>query len=477
MTISNLNKQGFPIRTVIVTVMITSVLCFAFFFTTMSGPRSVKVTDTNHDHEAETLYTCSMHPFIIQKEPGNCPICGMKLVPKTKAEPVEATGERKIAYWKAPMNPQEIYKQPGKSAMGMDLVPVYEDELKGGVDISIDPVTQQSMGVRVETAVSGPLVHTIRTYGHVTVDETRTAQINPRFSGWVDKLMVNVTGQKVSKGQALFTVYSPELISAQEEYLNVYRSHNSGAMLSAIRQRLLNYDIPISEIRDIEQRNSPKTNLTIYSPLTGIVMDKPLVEGSYFSAGTKVYSISDLSRIWVEAHIYEYELDLVKLGQDAEITLPYHSGMEFRGKVTYIYPYLQPKTRDVVVRLEFDNADQMLKPDMFTDVSIRTQTGETGTIIPEEAVLRSGEQNLVFVAKGDGKFSPRNVVLGIAMDQGNIHIISGIVPGDRVVVSGQFLLDSESKLKESLRKMTEPEKKPEPQKTESEADDFFKDMN
>ncbi|MBU1171908.1 MAG: efflux RND transporter periplasmic adaptor subunit [Proteobacteria bacterium] len=475
---TNLNpKQGFPARVVLVTALITSALCFAFFYITMSGSRGVQETETNHDHGAETLYTCSMHPFVIQKEPGNCPICGMTLVPKTKDAPTEATGERKIAYWKAPMNPREIYKQPGKSAMGMDLVPVYEDELKGGVDIRIDPVTQQSMGIRVEVAQSGPLVHTIRTYGHVTVDETRTAQINPRFSGWVEKLMANVTGQSVSKGQALFTVYSPELISAQEEYLNVYRSHNSGSMLSAIRQRLLNYDIPLNEIRDMEKRNSPKTSLTIYSPLDGIVMDKPLVEGSYFNAGTKVYSISDLSNIWVEAHIYEYELDLVKLGQDAEITLPYHPGKIFRGKVTYIYPYLQQKTRDVVVRLEFENADQMLKPDMFTDVSIRTQKGETGTIIPEEAVLRSGETNLVFVDRGNGKFSPRRVVPGVAMDHGTIHIISGIVPGDRVVVSGQFLLDSESKLKESLRKMTEPEKMPEPVKTEPEADDFFKDMN
>jgi multidrug efflux pump subunit AcrA (membrane-fusion protein) len=480
MTIPSPKSRRFLALTVIVTLTAITAIGFVVYSTKTHRPME------NDTHKDGVIYTCSMHPFIASKEPGNCPICGMTLVPKTKDAPVEQSGERKIAYWKAPMNPREIYGKPGKSAMGMDLVPVYEDELKGGVDIRVDPVTRQSMGIRVESAVKGPLVHTIRAYGHVTYDETRTVQISPRFGGWVEKLYANVTGQPVTKGQALFSVYSPELISAQEEYLGAYRSHrnhpgekSTQSMLSAIRQRLLNYSISPSEIDAIEKLNAPKTSLILASPISGIIVSKPIVEGGYFSAGNRVYTISDLSKIWVEAHIYEYELALVKKGLNAEITLPYRPGVVYRGKVAYIYPYLQEKTRDVVVRLEFDNADRTLKPDMFTDVMIRAQVGETGTIIPREAVLRSGEQNLVFVDKGHGEFSPRNVVTGLTLDNDTVHVISGIVPGDRVVVSGQFLLDSESKLKEALRKMDAPAKEPEEpandQKQDT-ADDFFNDM-
>lgn len=470
-------KPPFPAKAVILTFVITVFLAGGtMWLSTLkhTGPEAP-------GEHADTLYTCSMHPFVVQKEPGTCPLCGMDLVPKTSDAPVKAKTERVIAYWKAPMNPEEVYDKPGKSAMGMDLVPVYEDQLVGGVDIAVNPAMQQSMGVRVAPARMGTLSHTIRTFGHITYDETRTAQINPRFEGWIEKLYANETGQQVKKGQALFSVYSPELISAQEEYLGALRAIKArqndpsfNTLLTATRNRLINYGLSLTEIREIEKQNLPKPDLILYSPMDGVVVDKQVLEGGYFKAGTRVYTISDLSVIWVEAHIYEYELSLVTLGQEAAITLPYLPGKVYRGKVSYIYPYMQARTRDVVVRLSFDNPGFELKPDMYTDVSIQTKTGEQGILIPEDALIRSGERNLVFVAKGDGTFVPRAVTPGLSMDNGDIQIISGIAPNDRVVVSGQFLLDSESKLQEALRKMTRPE--PSVDENKAGDDSFFDGM-
>lgn len=460
------------------------IILTAFYFAGV--PTHKKNADHDHlkDKTEELLYTCSMHPFIITEEPGSCPVCGMNLVPKQKEKQPEGSKERKIAYWKAPMNPEEIYDKPGKSAMGMDLVPVYEDELSSGVEITINPVIRQNMGIRTQKAFLAPLIHTIRTFGHLTYDETRTVQVSPRYSGWVEKLHVNFKGQMVKKGQALFTIYSPELITAQEEYLEALRSskkQTSGygsKILKSAKRRLENYNISKKEIRSIESGNQAKNSITIRSPFTGVVSVKNIIEGGYFKAGTNLYTISDLSKIWVEAHVYEYELSRISEDMNAEITLPYHPGKVYKGKVTYIYPYLQKKTRDVVIRLEFENPELELKPDMYANVQIKTSGDKQGLVIPSEAVIRSGEQNLVFLTDGDGRFFPRNVTPGLSLDNGNIHILTGIAPNELVVTSGQFLLDSESKLKEAVNKMLEadqPEKDPKDSEPDNE-DDFFNDM-
>jgi Cu(I)/Ag(I) efflux system membrane fusion protein/cobalt-zinc-cadmium efflux system membrane fusion protein len=411
---------------------------------------------------------------------------GMDLVPVYEDEIGTASPqgkkERKIAYWRAPMNPTEIYDQPGKSAMGMDLVPVYEDEIVGGVEISIDPVTRQNMGIRTAVVKRGPLVRDIRTYGHVTYDETRTAHISPKFNGWIEKLHVDFTGQPVEKGQPLFEIYSPELLAAQEEYLAAHR--NLGRMtpgggrelLASARRRLMYFDVPESEIQGIESTGQVKKTLMIRSPSTGIITEKNALEGTFVKAGTILYTIADLSRVWVEAHIYEYELAWIEEGQEAEMTLPYMPGNVFTGKVAYIYPYLQRKTRDVRIRLEFPNPGLALKPDMYADVNIKSiQKGE-GIVIPVEAVIRSGQRNVVFVVREEGKFVPRDVTLGLALDD-RVQVLAGLAPGDPIVTSGQFLLDSESKLKEAVQKMMEAKRAPvEPEKETPEEDDFFKEL-
>lgn len=385
----------------------------------------------------------------------------------TDAAHVQASGEMaspdrkkgKILYWRAPMNPTEIYDKPGKSSMGMDLVPVYEDEVTGQEAVKIDPVTQQNMGIRLGTVKKGPLVHTIRTYGHITPDETLTAQVNLKFSGWIERLFVDFTGKYVKEGEPLFEIYAPDLVAAQEEYLVAYRALKrmgagaGGALLSSSRRRLEYFDVPEDEIRAIERSGKVKKTLMIRSPLTGYVIERRAEEGSYIKTGTTVFRIADLSRVWVDAHLYEYELTGVEEGQEAVMTLPYLPGRTFNGTVAYVYPYLQPKTRDLIIRLVFPNPRMELKPEMYADIRIRTVLKGEGLIIPSEAVIRTGQRNVVFVSAGKGKFVPRDVILGPLLDNERVQVLGGLALGEPVVVSGQFLLDSESNLKEAVQKM------------------------
>ncbi len=440
-------KMSFPFKAVVLTVIGTLVLAGAGIY--LSGWRLLRgnVADPAGgtpnlfaDSASKTLYTCGMHPQIIRDKPGNCPICGMKLTPKRD------TGT--------------------------------EDGNINGVDIKIDPVTQQNMGLRTAIVEKGPLKHTIRTYGHITYDETRTAQISPKFSGWFEKLYADFTGQFVKKGDPLFDIYSPELLAAQEEYLIALRTAKGRKeMLASARRRLSYFDVGPDEIRAIETSGTVKKNVTIRSPFTGVITHKNAVQGGFVKPGTVIYKIADLSRVWVEAHIYEYELSQIALGQDAEMTLPYQPGKVYSGKVAYIYPYLQQKTRDVVIRLEFENPGLKLKPDMYADVHIKSVSGEQGLLIPSEAVIRSGKRNVVFVTREENKFKACEVTLGLTLDGGWQHILSGLEPGDVVVTSGQFLLDSESKLKEAVQKMLEVRKGGvKTQSTQKGSDDFFDDM-
>jgi multidrug efflux pump subunit AcrA (membrane-fusion protein) len=380
---------------------------------------------------------------------------------KTDMPAEKSEKERKILYWRAPMDPMEIYDEPGKSRMGMDLVPVYEDEVSDGAEVRIDPVIQQNMGVRAARVEKGPLHHTIRTYGHVTHDETRTVDISPKFSGWIEDLYVDFTGRAVKRGEPLFSIYSPQLVTAQGEYLEAYRRAGrvqgmiGESLLGAVRQKLLYWDVPEDQIRRIGETGEIARTLIIRSPFAGIVIAKNAVSGTYVREGTAVYTVSDFSRVWVEVHIFEYELPWVRMGQEARMTLPYLPGKAYRGKVSYVYPYLQKTTRDVVIRLEFQNPGLELKPNMYADVEISGMEGE-GLMVPSMAVLRSGERNIVFVPRGEGKFTPREITLGLALDEGKVQVLTGLEEGESVVVSGQFLLDSESKLREAVLKMMKP---------------------
>lgn len=443
---------------------------------------------------AEEKYTCGMHPMIIVDEPGSCPICGMELVPLkagTGGGDISAkpAGERKIKYWQAPMDPTYIRNEPGKSPMGMDLIPVYEDEASGGRQISIDPVTAQNMGVRTELVEKRDLSRTIRTVGLVAYDEPKQFSINSKIAGWVEKLYVNETGQFVTKGQKLLEIYSPELVSAQEEFLLALNNQTALAdsafpeiaeganrLLESSRNRLRLWDISEDQISRLENRRKVEKTLMLRAPYDGIVNMKMVNEGMHVKAGMELFQISDISRVWVYADIYEYELPWVKLGQQADVILPFVGEKKQTARVTYIYPYVEPKTRTVKARLEMANPGFQLKPDMYVNIRLKSETIEDAVAIPGEAVLHSGEARTVFIALEEGKFEPRKVKVGMQDDNGMIEIKQGLLVGERVVTSAQFMLDSESQLREAIAKMLEPKSKPETSSGDEAVDeDLFAD--
>jgi RND family efflux transporter MFP subunit len=354
----------------------------------------------------------------------------------------------------------------------MDLVPVYEDEEeesdKGA--IKIDPVMVQNIGVRTTKVSRGPLHATIRIEGHVTYDEKRVKHIHTKVSGWVERLFVDTTGEEVHKGQELLTIYSPELMATQEEYLQAlkYREKTSssrfaevvrggGTLIEATRERLLLMDIDPEQIKALEKRAEVQKNMLLRSPTSGIVIKKHVLDGMKVNPGMELYTIADLSRVWVLASVYEYEVPFLKVGQEAEMSLPYEPGAKYKGRITFIYPYLSARTRTVQVRMEFKNPGLKLKPDMYADVVIKTKMSDDAILVPSEAVIRTGSRNVVITALGRGKFLPKEVTLG---PEGGefVQIISGLNEGETVVTSGQFLIDSESNLREAINKMLEAKK-------------------
>lgn len=422
------------------------------------------------------LYSCGMHPEVISDKPGNCPICGMKLTPiKSTAQggvqtsPGASGKERKILYWRAPMDPTEIYDRPGKSKMGMDLIPVYEGEEAGGAgSITIDGVVQQNMNLRSAKVERRDISNVIRAYGKVTYAQDKEFAVNTKVSGWIENLYVNTTGRMVRKGEPLLAIYSPELVSTQEEYLlalNNYKKLASSPydsirksaekMLTLARNRLEYWDISDAEIDKIEQTGQTRRTVLLKSQVSGIVTHKAVVEGVKVGPGMDLFHIADLSKVWVEAAVYESELALIKLGQKAEIELDHVQGQKLEGTVDFIYPYLDQKSQSNNVRLVFSNPSLILKPDMYATVRIYGQTVSQALAIPSEAVVHSGKRDIVFVAKGDGKFEPREVKTGTESDNGYVHVVSGLFEGEEVVVSGQFLLDSESRTREAIAKMRE----------------------
>ena len=429
----------------------------------MAGP---PVAATHVEEEEAAIYRCPMHPTMVADHPGSCPVCDMDLVADQPPAAAQPTGERKIAHWRAPMDPSYISDEPGKSPMGMDLIPVYEDELAATGTVQIDPVTVQNIGVKTVRVERQQLSRKVRTVGRVDYDETRMTDVNTKVAGWVEKLFVDYTGQQLKKGQPLLELYSPELVAAQEEYLTALEYHRrleqsaaedvvQGAadLLKASAQRLRYWDITDQQIEALKKNRQVERKMTIHSPQEGIVVHKAVFDGAYIKPGQHLYRIGDLSRVWVYADVYEYELPWVKVGQEAEVELSYLPGKIFRGEVTHIYPFLEPKTRTVKVRMVFANPDLELKPEMYANVRIQSTISQEALVVAGQSVIRSGERNVIVVALGEGKFQPREVKLGVEAD-GHYQVLEGLHEGEKIVTSSQFLIDSESNLKAAVSSMS-----------------------
>jgi membrane fusion protein, copper/silver efflux system len=408
----------------------------------------------------KTLYTCSMHPQVVQDHPGNCPICGMKLVPLRKQpSSAQATTDRKVKYYKSTMQPGEISQTLRKDSMGMEMVPVYEGEGESKT-IAVDATTVQKMGVRTAPVIKGPLRRIIRTVGSIDYNETALADVTTKFRGWIENLYVDSTGKQVRKGEPLFDIYSPDLYSAQNEYVLALNQGGASGLRNSARQKLRLFDISEDQITELEKTRQAQRTLRVDAPIDGIVVEKMAVRGQMVEAGMKLYRLADLSIVWVQSQIYEQDLALLQLGQEAEVALSYLPDRKFRGRVTYIYPTVDEKTRTARVRMEFHNPGFFLKPGMFATVELIAQLKPAALLVPDSAVLRSGEKNTVFVALDEGHFEPREIVLGARAENNAYEVISGLTEGERVVTSGQFMLDSESQLREAVQKMLNPETSP-----------------
>jgi RND family efflux transporter MFP subunit len=413
----------------------------------------------------------AMHPWYKSDKPGTAPDCGMKLVPvyaggepKDKSPAAAPGGERKVLYWVDAMNPAHKSDKPGTAPDGMKLVPVYagaeaetqNNENQG--DVQITPEKQQLIGVEYGTVEYANVTGGIHAAARVTLDETRIAKVQSRLEGWIDQLFVDFTGKAVNKGDALLTIYSPEALATQQEYLLAMKAqhvmHDSPVhemmdstdnLVAAAKKRMELWDISDRQIEQVASTGQPLKNLTLYSPISGFVMERNAFAKQRVTPEMVLYTVADLSSVWVIADVFEYEAANVRLNQPASLTLTSLPGRTFHGRVSYILPQMDPATRTLKVRIAFENPGLALKPDMYGEVDLQTG-GARKLVVPETAVLNSGERQRVFVDRGNGYFEPREVKIGAQMDN-RIEILSGLKAGERIVTSGNFLMDSESRLK------------------------------
>jgi RND family efflux transporter MFP subunit len=414
-------------------------------------------------------YFCPMHPQIVRDAPGDCPVCGMRLEkrPRGAGSPAASAG-RRLLYYRHPMNPAVHSQTPAKDDMGMDYVPVYDDEVPapgshvaGRALVALPPERARLLGIRSQVVVEAGAGGALRTVGRVAVDERRREVVHAKYEGYIESLHVDFTGATVAKGQPLLAIYSPELVAAQQEYLLARRAQGElagsavpgvaqgGAELAeASRQRLRYFDMTGAEIEALERSGQPRRTVTVRSPLGGVVVQKLAVQGAKVTPADRLYEIADLSRVWVLADVYEKDLAAVPLGTPARVSLPYQPGREWQGVVAFVSPVVKADTRTVEVRLEVPNADGALKPDMFADV-LAQRRGPPRAVVPESAVIFTGERTLVFVEQGEARYEPRELSLG-ARVPGGYQVLGGVTPGERVVVSANFLLDSESSLRAAI---------------------------
>jgi len=380
-------------------------------------------------------------------------------------------GERKPLYWVDPMHPWYKSDVPGIAPdCGMKLVPVYPgDEARyerranklpvGSVQIT--PEKQQLIGVEYGTAEYETAKSSIRAVARVALDETRIAKVHSKLEGWIDQVFVDFTGKQVRQGGPLLTIYSPEALATQQEYLLAIKAQHmlhenpvhemlgsTENLVAAAKKRMELWDIGDNQIAEITASGVPLKNLTMTSPITGFVMERNAFAKQRIMPETALYTIADLSRVWVMADVFEYEAAAVRMGMPATLTLSAQPGRTFRGRVNNILPQVDPATRTLKVRIEFANPDFTLKPDMYGEVEFQTGGGRR-LVVAQSAVLNSGDRQVVFVDRGKGYFEPREVTLG-ARSEGRVEILSGLQPGERIVISGNFLIDSESQLKTAL---------------------------
>lgn len=399
---------------------------------------------------------------------------GMDYLPVYADELSQAPQPNKgrILYYRHPMGAADTSPTPKKDEMGMDYLPVYEGEVTNSKLLTISPEKIQKLGVKTEKVQYRDLARSIRALGSIQVDERRLHVINAKFEGWIQRLLVNSTGQAVKRGQPLLEIYSPDLLTAQQEYLIAKQGEAalqeaSPQALSTAQQltsnalkRLKYWDIAASQLQGLQEQEQVFETLSLYSPVNGVVMEKPAVDGMRFMPGEVLFQIADLSRVWLMVDVFEPDVEWVKLGQEVVVTIKAYPDKGFHGQVSFIYPTLNTETRTVKVRVDMDNAQGLLKPGLYGSVELlasRQQHRELS--VPDSAILDSGTRQVVLVQMDEGRFEPRSVKIG-HQASGFSEVLEGLKDGDNVVTRANFLIDAESNLKSALDGMSTVEKMP-----------------
>ncbi len=445
----------------------------------LGGAFGALVSCSHGSHEAATQHHCPMHPTYVSDRPGDCPICGMRLVPIGKnrtdgsAAPAHATHAHAAAAseggWVCPMAECETHADgPGRCPKcGMDLVPVAASPnaaaagVPGMAAVETTGDGRRLAGVQTAVARHERIERQVRAAGTVVADETRIRHVHTRIAGWVDRLHVDFTGQAVRKGMPILAIYSQELVASQEEYLRAReaarRFGNSSLpevrqggeeLVQAARRRLEAFDVPRSFIARLERTGRPQRAVPVLAPSSGVITAKQVFEGQQVEPGMDLFTVTDLSRVWIEADLYESEAARVRVGDEALLTLAQDPGAHRAGRVQFVSPSLDPETRTLKVRFDFDNPDGMLKPGMYADVRLTLEAAD-GLVVPDSAVMDTGVRQVAFVATGDGRFAPREVKVGLRTG-GRALILAGLQDGEHVAVAANFLLDSESRLRAAL---------------------------
>ena len=431
-----------------------------------------------HSDDGGELWTCGMHPEVIQDEPGICPICHMDLTPlrvddsgSTGVEQGRGPGkkEREILFYRNPMDPGITSPVPRKGDMGMDYVPVYADQAASdpvqGAVVTINPAVQQNMNVITELVTRRDISHSIRTVGSLGYDQERMVSVTTKYPGFIEKTYVNYVGEPVRKGQPLFEIYSPELVQTEQELLSAVRYVKSlaeapeetrsraDALLEAARQRLTYWDISPEQISRLEETGEVFRALQVVAPASGVVMKRmPGLEGMATRPGMELLHIADLTNLWLTVEVFDEQLPWLNIGSPATVTLSYFPGVTYRGRVRYIEPEVSEKTRTIQLTLDVPNRDRRLRVGMYATVIFEPVAVTDAITVPSESIIRTGQRDVVVVALGDGRFAPRDVLLG-ARGDGIVQVLEGLSDGDEIVTSAQFLIDSESNLREAIQKM------------------------